>query len=75
MAENDIKIEFFNGGGSGNAAQCAQDTCLTEITVGSGLLQVSRKTQKLLIYRTDGLFRLSKVHSMYVQSNNQSLKL
>jgi hypothetical protein len=36
-----IALRFFNGGGSGNAVACASDPSVTEITVGSGLLQVS----------------------------------
>ena len=35
----DIAMTLFNGGGSGSFSQTAEDQSLTEITVGSGLLQ------------------------------------
>eukprot|EP01116_Phalansterium_solitarium_P003993 TRINITY_DN14863_c0_g1_i1.p1 TRINITY_DN14863_c0_g1~~TRINITY_DN14863_c0_g1_i1.p1 ORF type:complete len:450 (-),score=145.47 TRINITY_DN14863_c0_g1_i1:16-1365(-) len=34
-----IELEFFNGGGTGSLSQTAADANLTEVTVGSGLLQ------------------------------------
>ena len=37
---NEIKIEFFNGSGSGNLKNaCADDAVLTEVTAGSAFLQ------------------------------------
>lgn len=35
----EIQLTFFNGGGSGSFAATAADDSLTEVTVGSGLLQ------------------------------------
>ena len=37
--KNDITLEFFNGGGTGNIADVSQDSALTEVTAGSGFLQ------------------------------------
>lgn len=34
-------LEFFNGGGSGNFAECCEDDSISEITAGSGCLQSS----------------------------------
>ena len=39
-SERNHTLEFFNGGGSGSARASAEDPTVTEITVGSGLLQV-----------------------------------
>ncbi len=33
------KIDFFNGGGSGSFRSTLEETCLTEVTAGSGILQ------------------------------------
>ena len=37
--KNDITLDFFNGGGTGNIRQVVRDSSLTEVTVGSGFLQ------------------------------------
>ncbi len=39
LTKEGISLEFFNGGGSGNSRQACSDNSLTEVTVGSGLLQ------------------------------------
>ena len=37
--KNNIELNFFNGGGTGNIDQVGQDHAVTEVTAGSGFLQ------------------------------------
>jgi D-serine deaminase-like pyridoxal phosphate-dependent protein len=39
LKAKNIELEFFNGGGSGSIQSTAQEAWVTEITVGSGILQ------------------------------------
>ena len=39
LDQRGIEIDFFNGGGSGSLKSTAQEAAVTEVTVGSGLLQ------------------------------------
>ena len=41
LAAAGVQLEFFNGGGTGSAELAVADATLSEITVGSGLLQSS----------------------------------
>ena len=39
LSKNNIKLEFFNGGGTGNIQQACSDPSLSEVTAGSGFFQ------------------------------------
>ncbi|KJE96607.1 hypothetical protein CAOG_06907 [Capsaspora owczarzaki ATCC 30864] len=39
LSSRNIRLEFFNGGGSGNVAETSRERSLTEVTIGSGILQ------------------------------------
>lgn len=39
LAQHEVQLDFFNGGGTGNLEEAANDPSLTEVTAGSGFMQ------------------------------------
>lgn len=39
LAQYNVQLDFFNGGGTGNLEEAASDPSLTEVTAGSGFMQ------------------------------------
>jgi D-serine deaminase-like pyridoxal phosphate-dependent protein len=39
LTEKRITVDFFNGGGTGSLEDASSESCLTEVTAGSGFLQ------------------------------------